>query len=150
MKIVLQRVTAASVVINGQEERSIDKGILVLVGIEDADEQADAGWLARKISGLRIFNDDEGKMNLSAQDINGELMIISQFTLHASTKKGTRPSYMKAAGPEKAIPLYEYFVKACEANFPGRVQTGEFGADMQVSLVNDGPVTIIMDSKNKE
>lgn len=150
MRIVLQRVSEASVNINGKETRSIGQGYVILVGIEDADEKEDADWLASKISGLRVFSDEEGKMNLSAKDVDGELLIISQFTLHASTKKGNRPSYIKAAKPEKAIPLYEYFVEACERNFPTKVLTGEFGADMKVSLVNDGPVTICIDTKNKE
>lgn len=150
MRVVLQRVAEASVLINNQQRSTIGKGILVLVGIEEADQKEDADWLANKISGLRIFNDEDGKMNLSLQDVGGQLMIISQFTLHASTKKGMRPSYMKAARPETAIPLYEHLVEACKKLFPDRVETGEFGADMQVSLVNDGPVTILMDTQNRE
>ncbi len=150
MRVVIQRAARASVLINNTEERSVAKGLVVLLGIEDIDENADADWLINKISSLRIFSDAEGKMNLSLQDIDGELLIISQFTLHASTKKGNRPSFIKAARPEKAIPLYEYFISKSEERHHGKVQTGEFGADMQVSLVNDGPVTIIIDSKNRE
>lgn len=148
--MVLQRVLQASVNINGKETRSIDQGLLVLVGIEEEDGQEDADWLASKISGLRIFSDGEGKMNLSATDVNGQLLIISQFTLHASTKKGNRPSYIRAAKPHTAISLYEHFITECKKYFPARVQTGEFGADMKVSLINDGPVTICIDTKNKE
>ncbi|WP_417599974.1 D-aminoacyl-tRNA deacylase [Owenweeksia hongkongensis] len=150
MRIVLQRVAEASVNINGNETRSIGQGFVILVGIEDADTNDDAIWLANKIANLRVFSDDKGKMNHSAIDVNGQLLIISQFTLHASTKKGNRPSYIKAAKPDKAIPLYEYFVERCKEHFPARVQTGEFGADMKVSLVNDGPVTICIDTQNKE
>ncbi len=150
MRVVIQRAARASVLINNTEERSVAKGLVVLLGIEDIDENADADWLINKISSLRIFSDAEGKMNLSLQDIDGELLIISQFTLHASTKKGNRPSFIKAARPDKAIPLYEYFISKSEERHQGKVQTGEFGADMQVSLVNDGPVTIIIDSKNRE
>lgn len=150
MRVVLQRVLQASVNINGKETRSIDQGLLVLVGIEEEDGQEDADWLASKISGLRIFSDGEGKMNLSATDVNGQLLIISQFTLHASTKKGNRPSYIRAAKPHTAISLYEHFITECKKYFPARVQTGEFGADMKVSLINDGPVTICIDTKNKE
>lgn len=150
MRIVLQRVSEASVHINGKEDRSISHGYVVLVGIEDADTQEDADWLANKIANLRVFTDEEGKMNHSALEVDGQLLIISQFTLHASTKKGNRPSYIKAAKPNTAIPLYEYFVEKCKGHFQERVQTGEFGADMKVSLVNDGPVTICIDSQNKE
>ncbi len=150
MRVVIQRAAKASVLINGSIERSINKGLVVLLGIEDDDENADADWLVNKISSMRIFSDDEGKMNLSLKDIEGELLIISQFTLHASVKKGNRPSFIKAAKPDKAIPLYEYFIALSMKQHPAKVQTGEFGADMQVSLVNDGPVTITMDSKNRE
>jgi len=150
MRVVLQRVSEASVDINGKETRAIEQGMVVLVGVEDADSETDADWLAQKIAGLRIFSDDDGKMNHSAVDKNGQLLIISQFTLHASTKKGTRPSYMKAAKPEKAIPLYEHFISECKRYFPARVQTGEFGADMKVRLINDGPVTISIDTQNRE
>lgn len=129
---------------------SIDKGLLILVGIEEADGPEDVEWLSAKIANLRIFNDAEGVMNLSVRDINGELLAVSQFTLHASTKKGNRPSYLQAAKPEIAIPRYEAFVKALGEQAGRSVQTGVFGADMQVSLVNDGPVTIVIDSKNRK
>ncbi len=150
MRIVLQRVSEASVKIDGSIKGSIDFGLLVLLGIEAADSEQDADWLISKISGLRIFSDKEGKMNLSIQDINGAFLVISQFTLFASTKKGNRPSYIQAARPEQAIPLYEYFVSKLKAETNLIVETGAFGADMKVSLVNDGPVTISIDSKNKE
>ena len=150
MRVVIQRAGKASVLINNSEERSIGKGLVVLLGIEEADDNTDANWLVSKITSMRIFSDDEGKMNLSLHDIDGELLIISQFTLHASTKKGNRPSFIKAAKPDKAIPLYEYFISKSVELHSGKVQSGEFGADMQVSLVNDGPVTIVMDSKNRE
>jgi D-tyrosyl-tRNA(Tyr) deacylase len=149
MIAVLQRTRQASVEINGQIKGSIHKGILVLVGIEEADNAEDIEWLASKIVNLRIFNDEHGVMNLSVQDIGGSLLIVSQFTLQASTKKGNRPSYIKAARPEVAIPLYEQFIRAAETQLGEPVQTGEFGADMQVNLLNDGPVTIIIDTKNK-
>jgi D-tyrosyl-tRNA(Tyr) deacylase len=150
MRIVLQRVSEASVKIDGSIKGSIDFGLLVLLGIEAADSEQDADWLISKISGLRIFSDKEGKMNLSIQDINGAFLVISQFTLFASTKKGNRPSYIQAARPEQAIPLYEYFVSKLKSETNLIVETGAFGADMKVSLVNDGPVTISIDSKNKE
>lgn len=150
MRVVIQRAAKASVLINSTLERTIGKGLLVLLGIVDADEKADADWLVNKISTMRIFSDAKGKMNLSLQDMEGELLIISQFTLHASTKKGNRPSFINAAKPDKAILLYEYFISKSAELHHGKVQTGEFGADMQVSLVNDGPVTIIMDSKSRE
>lgn len=150
MRAVIQRVSSASVAIEGETTGSIGQGILVLLGVEDRDALDDAVWLAEKIAGLRIFSDDEGKMNLSLLDIKGGMLVVSQFTLHASTKKGKRPSFIKAAGPDVAIPLYESFLEICgkiTGEFP---QAGVFGADMQVSLVNDGPVTIIIDTQNKE
>lgn len=150
MKAVLQRVSEASVTIEGNRVADIKAGLLILVGIEDADTQEDIDWLAAKIVKLRIFSDTDGLMNLSVQDINGDVIVVSQFTLHAATKKGNRPSYIKAAKPDVAIPLYESFVKQMEKELGKKVQTGEFGADMKVSLLNDGPVTIIIDTKNKE
>jgi D-aminoacyl-tRNA deacylase len=146
---VIQRVSHCSVVIEGIERSRISRGLLVLVGIEDNDDQSDIDWLASKIVGLRIFNDGDGIMNLSVKDIGGEVLVVSQFTLQASTKKGNRPSYSKAAKPPVAIPIYEKFVKAMEANMERLVATGEFGADMKVTLLNDGPVTIVIDTKNK-
>ena len=150
MRIILQRVSEASVKIDGSIKGAIEGGLLVLLGIEAADSEVDADWLISKISGLRIFSDSEGKMNLSIQDINGAFLVISQFTLFASTKKGNRPSYIQAARPEQAIPLYEYFESKLKSETNLIVETGTFGADMKVSLVNDGPVTISIDSKNKE
>lgn len=150
MRIVAQRVSEASVKINGEVKGSIDQGILILLGIEHYDNQEDADYLIQKISQLRIFSDHDGKMNLSIADVNGEFLIISQFTLHASTKKGNRPSYIRAARPEHAIPLYQYFIDQLKKTSQLSVETGEFGADMKVSLINDGPVTILMDSKNRE
>ena len=150
MRVVIQRVQSASVSIGGVVYSSINKGLLILVGIEGADTAEDIDWLCKKIIELRIFADDEGKMNLSIKEVNGDILVISQFTLHASTKKGNRPSYIKAARPEVAIPLYESFIAALSALFQKPVKTGVFGADMQVSLINDGPVTICIDSKNKE
>jgi D-aminoacyl-tRNA deacylase len=150
MKAVIQRVSQASVTIEEKLKASIDKGILILLGIEDADNVDDIEWLSAKISKLRIFNDDNGIMNLSIGEISGDVLLISQFTLHASTKKGNRPSYIKAAKPEIAIPLYEKFISHLEKEINKKIFTGEFGADMKVALINDGPVTIIIDSKNKE
>ena len=150
MRAVIQRVSRASVSINGKLTSSITEGLLILLGIEDADGPEDAEWLAGKITRLRVFRDSGGVMNLSVQDISGEVLIISQFTLHASTKKGNRPSYIRSAGPDKAIPLYEHFISLMEKESPGKVFTGEFGAYMQVELVNDGPVTINIDTRNKE
>jgi D-tyrosyl-tRNA(Tyr) deacylase len=150
MRAVIQRVTQASVSIDGQEKAKINHGLLVLLGIEEQDNQEDIDWLCRKIAQLRIFDDLEGVMNLSIQDIEGEIMVISQFTLHAKVKKGNRPSYIKAARPETAIPLYEKFIRTISTYVEHKIQTGEFGAVMQVSLTNDGPVTIIIDTKNKE
>lgn len=150
MKVVIQRVSQASVAINNLVVAKIQVGLLVLVGIEDADNQEDICWLASKIAGLRIFSDENNVMNLSLKDIGGEILVVSQFTLHAATKKGNRPSYIKASKPEIAIPMYEKFIKQMEVELGKKVQTGQFGADMKVSLVNDGPVTIIIDTKNKE
>ena len=150
MRIVVQRVSEGSVRIEDRIVGSISKGLMVLVGIETTDVQTDAYYLVQKLVNLRIFNDEEGKMNLSIQDVGGELLIVSQFTLHASTKKGNRPSYIRAARPEQAIPLYSYFIEQAQKEVKSKIQTGEFGADMKVSLVNDGPVTIIIDSANKE
>jgi D-tyrosyl-tRNA(Tyr) deacylase len=149
MKIVIQRVSEAAVTINKEQYASIQLGLVVLVGIEQEDEREDADWLVSKLVQLRIFSDNEGKMNESILDIAGELLIISQFTLHAATKKGNRPSFIIAARPEKAIPLYDYFIAQANKQLTGKVKTGIFGADMKVSLVNDGPVTIIIDSKNR-
>ena len=149
MIAVIQRVGEASVVIGGNLKSHIGVGLLVLLGIEDADQDDDIEWLSAKIVNLRIFNDVNGVMNLSVEEVGGEILTVSQFTLYASTKKGNRPSYIKAAKPAVAIPLYEKFVKALESNLGKSVQTGKFGADMKVSLTNDGPVTIIVDTKNK-
>ena len=150
MRAVIQRVGSASVTIENYLSASIHKGLLILLGIEDADTSEDIEWLCAKIARLRIFNDEEGIMNLSVMDISGELMVVSQFTLHASTKKGNRPSWIKAAKPESAVPVYEKFIQKLEVETGLKVRTGEFGAMMQVSLVNDGPVTIIIDTKNRE
>ena len=150
MKTVIQRVSQSSVKIDSKIVAEIQKGLLILVGIEDSDNQEDIIWLTSKIINLRIFADENDVMNLSVKDINGEIIVVSQFTLHASTKKGNRPSYIKASKPEIAIPLYESFVSQLETELGKKVQTGIFGADMKVSLINDGPVTIIIDSKNKE
>jgi D-tyrosyl-tRNA(Tyr) deacylase len=150
MRVVLQRVSQASVTVDSKIVADIQKGLLVLVGIEDADTQEDIDWLVGKIIKMRIFGDENDVMNCSVQDIDGDIVVVSQFTLHASTKKGNRPSYIKASKPEFAIPMYENFVKSLEKEFNKKVQTGIFGADMKVSLLNDGPVTILIDSKNKE
>ena len=150
MKLVIQRVSQASVTTDSKIVAEIQKGLLVLVGIEDSDSPEDIIWLSSKITNLRIFADENNVMNLSIKDIKGEIIVVSQFTLHASTKKGNRPSYIKASKPEIAIPLYESFVKQIETELEKKVQTGVFGADMKVSLINDGPVTIVIDSKNKE
>ena len=150
MKAVIQRVLNASVTINGEVVASIEKGSLVFLGIVNKDSQDDIEWLVNKIINLRIFPDDNGMMNRSIQDVNGDVIVVSQFTLHASTKKGNRPSYIKAAKPNIAIPVYETFVLKMSEAIGKSVQTGEFGADMKVQLVNDGPVTIIIDTKNKE
>ncbi len=150
MKAVIQRVSQASVTIDSKIVAEIQKGLLVLVGIEDADTQEDILWLTSKIANLRIFEDQNSIMNLSVKDCNGDIIVVSQFTLHASTKKGNRPSYIKAAKPDIAIPLYEKFVSEMESEIDKKVQTGKFGADMKVLLLNDGPVTIVMNTKNKE
>jgi D-tyrosyl-tRNA(Tyr) deacylase len=150
MKAVLQRVSEASVTIEGNTVANIQKGLLVLVGIEDADTQEDINWLTAKIINLRIFNDEGGTMNLSVKDAGGDIIIVSQFTLHAATKKGNRPSYSKASKPSVATPLYNNFVNTVEVELGKKVQTGQFGADMKVALVNDGPVTIIIDTKSRE
>ena len=150
MRVVIQRVTHASVDIDKQTVASINKGLLVLVGIEDSDTNEDIAWLSAKIVNLRVFDDENGVMNLSVKDVGGEVLIVSQFTLHASTKKGNRPSYIKAARPEVAIPIYETFIKQVESLLGKRVPTGQFGAMMQVALYNDGPVTILIDTKNRE
>lgn len=150
MKAVIQRVSSSSVTIDSKITAEIQNGLLILVGIEDADNQEDINWLTSKIANLRIFPDQNDVMNLSIKDCDGDIIIVSQFTLHAATKKGNRPSYIKASKPEIAIPLYEKFVTEMELEIGKKVQTGQFGADMKVALVNDGPVTIIIDSKNKE
>jgi D-aminoacyl-tRNA deacylase len=146
---VVQRVSEASVTINGAVKGKIGTGIMLLLGIEEADTQEDIEWLSRKIVNLRIFNDDNGVMNRSLVEVGGDILLISQFTLHASTKKGNRPSYIKAARPDVAIPLYEKMIARLQADLQREIATGEFGADMKVALVNDGPVTIIIDTKNK-
>lgn len=150
MIAVIQRVTEASVTIENKINASIDSGLLVLIGIEDADVQEDIDWLAQKIVNLRIFNDETGVMNISVKDNGGDIIVVSQFTLHASTKKGNRPSYLKASKPDVAIPLYENFVQTISTQLGKPVQTGIFGADMKVNLLNDGPVTIIIDTKNRQ
>ncbi len=150
MRVVLQRVLEASVSIDEKVNGIIGKGVLLLVGIEEADSIEDISWLVNKILKMRIFNDEAGVMNYSIQDINGEVLVISQFTLHASTKKGNRPSYIKAAKPDVAIPIYENFILGIEEQLNKKVQCGIFGADMKVSLINDGPVSIIIDSKRRE
>lgn len=149
MKAVIQRVSSASVVINKQVKSKIGEGLLILLGIENADVEEDIDWLAGKIARLRIFGDENGVMNLSVKDVNGEVIVVSQFTLHASTKKGNRPSYIHAAQPEIAVPVYQKFVKTLESILGKPVGTGEFGAMMNVQLVNAGPVTIIIDTKNR-
>jgi D-tyrosyl-tRNA(Tyr) deacylase len=149
MIVVIQRVSEASVKIDGRVKSEIGTGLMILLGIEEADSEEDITWLTKKITNLRIFPDENEVMNKSLFDINGEILLISQFTLHASTKKGNRPSYIKAAKPDIAIPMYEKMIVSLESELGKSIGTGEFGADMKVSLVNDGPVTIIMDSKNK-
>ena len=150
MRTVLQRVSKASVTVEGELISSIDHGLLILLGIEDADTKEDIDWLTNKILNLRIFNDENEVMNRSVMDVDGEIIVVSQFTLHAQTKKGNRPSYIKAAKPDIAVPMYEDFVQVLEQKLGKKVGTGVFGADMKVELVNDGPVTITMDTKNKE
>lgn len=149
MKTVIQRVSKASVTIEGKKVADIKSGLLILLGIINEDTMEDIQWLTKKIVNLRIFNDDNGVMNTSIKDIDGDIIVVSQFTLHASTKKGNRPSYIKAAKPDIAIPLYQKFVQQIENHLGKKVQTGEFGADMKVELLNDGPVTILIDSKDK-
>ncbi len=149
MKLVIQRVSEASVIINEDKVADIKKGLLVLLGIVDDDTSEDIDWLTKKLINLRIFADESGVMNKSVKDINGDIIVVSQFTLHALTKKGNRPSYIKAAKPDVAIPLYEAFIKQVQVDLGKSIQTGQFGADMKVALINDGPVTIIIDSKNK-
>ncbi len=150
MRAVIQRVQHASVKVDGNITGSINKGLLVLLGIEDADQQEDIEWLSNKIVNLRIFDDEQAVMNLSVKDVGGEILLVSQFTLHASTKKGNRPSYIKASKPDFAVPMYEKMIIQLEAELSKKVKTGIFGADMKVELLNDGPVTIVIDSKNKE
>ncbi|MGC8744515.1 MAG: D-aminoacyl-tRNA deacylase [Verrucomicrobiia bacterium] len=150
MRAVIQRVLESSVTINGEKKASIGKGLLVLLGIEDADTEEDIEWLAGKIARLRIFSDSQGLMNLSIQDVGGDIIVVSQFTLFASTKKGNRPSFIRASKPEFAIPMYEKFLKKLSQESGKPVKCGEFGADMKVSLINDGPVTIFIDSKIRE
>lgn len=150
MRIVIQRVSEASVTVDGTVTGAIDQGLLVLMGVEDADTDEDIRWLSNKIVNLRIFNDENGVMNLGVKDVAGGILLVSQFTLHASTKKGNRPSYIKASKPDIAIPAYEKMTRQLETDLGKKVQTGIFGADMKVRLLNDGPVTIVIDSKNKE
>lgn len=150
MKVIIQRVSRASVTIEGTKVANISNGVLVLLGIVDDDSQSDINWLSNKIANLRIFPDENRVMNKSLLDVNGEVIVVSQFTLHASTKKGNRPSYIKAAKPDIAIPLYEAFINQLQMDLGKKVQTGEFGADMKVELLNDGPVTIIIDTNNRE
>ena len=150
MRVVIQRVLEAHVKVEGQIIGAIQRGLMILVGIENADAQEDIDWLSNKITQMRIFDDEQGVMNLSVKEVGGSILLISQFTLHASTKKGNRPSYIQAAKPEIAIPLYEALIRKLNEDLSAPIQTGKFGADMKVSLVNDGPVTIIMDSQNKD
>jgi D-tyrosyl-tRNA(Tyr) deacylase len=149
LRAIIQRVKESSVTIDEQVVAQIGTGLMVLVGIENEDQEEDIQWLVNKITQLRIFGDENGLMNLSVQDVEGEILLVSQFTLHASIKKGTRPSFIKAAKPDVAIPLYEKCIKNFEEKMPGKVKTGKFGADMKVALVNDGPVTLFIDTKNK-
>lgn len=150
MRVTIQRVSEASVTIDGKIKSSIGKGLLVLAGFEEGDVQEDLEWMSSKIVHLRIFQDENGQMNLSVKEVSGEIIIVSQFTLHALTKKGNRPSFIRAAKPDVAIPLYEKFILQVEKDLEKKIGTGEFGADMKVALINDGPVTISIDSKNKE
>ena len=150
MRAVIQRVSRASVTVDGDKISQIEKGLLILLGVEDADNQEDIEWLSKKIANLRIFNDEDGVMNRSVLDVGGEAIVVSQFTLHAATKKGNRPSYIRASKPDVAIPIYESFVAQLEKDLGKTVETGIFGADMKVELLNDGPVTIYMDTKHKE
>ena len=150
MRVVIQRAGHAKVDIDGKTIGQIGNGLLVLLGVTHDDTDEDAQWLVKKLLGLRIFSDDEGKMNLAVKDVNGGILIVSQFTLYANTKKGNRPSYIRSAHPDQAIPLYERFIELVKFQFSGPVESGEFGGDMKVSLMNDGPVTIIIDSKQRE
>ena len=150
MKVVVQRVSQSNVKVSGEVIGEIKEGLMVLVSFVDEDNDIDLEWMTKKIVNLRIFNDDEGKMNRSAQDVGGDILLISQFTLHGSTKKGNRPSFIKAAKPDFANVMYEKFIKILEQSLGKRIQTGEFGGDMKVSLINDGPTTIIIDSKDRE
>ena len=150
MRVVVQRVSQSNVKVSGEVIGKINEGLMVLVSFVDEDNDTDLGWMTKKIINLRIFNDDEGKMNRSVQDVGGDILLISQFTLHGSTKKGNRPSFIKAAKPDFANVMYERFIKVLEQSLGKEIQTGEFGGDMKVSLVNDGPTTIIIDSKDKE
>ena len=150
MRIVIQRVSEASVTVEEKMTGSIENGLLVLLGIEDADTDEDISWLSNKITNLRIFNDENGVMNLGIKEVKGDILLVSQFTLHANTQKGNRPSYSKASKPGFAIPMYEKMIRQLENDLEKKIQTGIFGADMQVKLLNDGPVTILIDSKNKE
>ena len=150
MRVVVQRVSQSNVKVSGEVIGEIKKGLMVLVSFVDEDNETDLGWMTKKIINLRIFNDDEGKMNRSVQDVGGDILLISQFTLHGSTKKGNRPSFIKAAKPDFANVMYERFIKVLEQSLGKEIQTGEFGGDMKVSLINDGPTTIIIDSKIKE
>jgi len=150
MRAVIQRVTGASVTINNNRSDQIGKGLLVFLGIEDQDGDDDIEWLSGKISRLRVFDDAMGVMNLSLKEVDGQILIVSQFTLHASTRKGNRPSYIRAAKPDTAIPIYEKFINQLSVELGDKIHTGEFGANMQVQLINDGPVTIIIDTKNRE
>lgn len=150
MRTIIQRVKHASVTIGGEVKSEIKNGMLLLLGIEDSDTEADIEWLTKKVIGLRIFDDEAGVMNLSVKDIGGEVLVVSQFTLHASTKKGNRPSYIRASKPDFAVPMYEKFIVNLQSKLETEVKTGEFGAEMQVELLNDGPVTIIIDTKLKE
>ncbi|MBI2729523.1 MAG: D-tyrosyl-tRNA(Tyr) deacylase [Sphingobacteriales bacterium] len=150
MRTVIQRVTHASVTVEGNITGAIEKGLLVLLGIEDADTEEDIEWLSNKIVNLRIFDDEKGVMNVSVNDINGKILLVSQFTLHAATKKGNRPSYIKASKPEVAIPIYEKMIVQLEKDLGKKIECGVFGGDMKVQLLNDGPVTIVIDTKNKE
>jgi len=150
MRVVVQRVSQSNVKVSGEVIGEIKEGLMVLVSFVDEDNDTDLGWMTKKIINLRIFNDDEGKMNRSVQDVGGDILLISQFTLHGSTKKGNRPSFIKAAKPDFAKVMYERFIKVLEQSLGKEIQTGEFGGDMKVSLINDGPTTIIIDSRNKE
>ena len=150
MRVVVQRVSQSNVKVSGEVIGEIKEGLMVLVSFVDEDNETDLGWMTKKIINLRIFNDDEGKMNRSVQDVGGDILLISQFTLHGSTKKGNRPSFIKAAKPDFANVMYERFIKVLEQTLGKEIQTGEFGGDMKVSLINDGPTTIIIDSKDKE